>query len=152
MKNVKITPMDAEGLNQECIADKMRLLNRVITSLYDDALRPVGMTVSQMNIMVVVAKYGQASPTQVGDWLQMEKSTLSRNADRLRKQGWLEVIPGDHGRSIRLQLTANGQVILEKGRPLWRQTQRKARSLLGARGVKEVMRMGNTVRLKPFQR
>ena len=152
MKNVKITPMDAEGLNQECIADKMRLLNRVITSLYDDALRPVGITTSQMNILVVVAKYGQPSPTQVGDWLQMEKSTLSRNVDRLRKQGWLETIHGDHGRSIQLELTAKGQTVLAKGLPFWRQAQQKAQSLLGARGVKEVMRMGNTVRSQQIEK
>ena len=148
MKNLKITQAKADALNQECIADKMRLLNRVITSLYDSALRPVGITTSQMNILVVVAKYGQAGPTEVGDWLQMEKSTLSRNVDRLRKQGWLEAIPGDHGRSIKLALTAKGHAVLEKGLPLWKQAQRKARSMLGERGIKEVMRMGNKVRLE----
>ena len=148
MKNVKITTRDADALNQECIADKMRLLNRVITSLYDDALRPVGLTTSQMNIMVVVAKYGQARPIQVGDWLRMEKSTLSRNVNRIRKQGWLRAVPGDHGRSIQFELTAKGQMILKKGLPLWRHAQQKARALLGDHGVKEVMRMGNSVRQK----
>ena len=152
MKNIKITRTDADALNQECIADKMRLLNRVITSLYDDALRPVGLTTSQMNIMVVVAKYGLARPTQVGDWLRMEKSTLSRNLDRVRKQGWLRTVPGDHGRSIQLELTAKGQMILKKGLPLWRHGQQKARTLLGGHGVKEVMRMGNTVRQKSLYR
>ena len=149
MRNIRITQSEAHGLNQECIADKMRLLNRVITSLYDDALRTVGITTSQMNIMVVVAKYGQGSPTEVGDWLQMEKSTLSRNVDRLKNQGWIEAIRGDQGRAIQLALTSKGETVLEKGLPLWRQAQRKARSLLGERGIKEVMRMGNKIRLEP---
>ena len=48
------------------IADKLRLLNRVITNLYDENLREAGITTAQMNILTVVAKYGTASPGQVG--------------------------------------------------------------------------------------
>ncbi len=148
MKNFKTTQSIASLLNQECIADKVRLLNRVITNMYDDALRPLGITTSQMNIMVVVAKYGEASPKQVGEWLHMEKSTISRNVDRMQKQGWLEVSSGESGRSHQFKLSGKGAVILKKGLPLWEQAQWKAKDLLGNSGVREVMRIGNTLRLK----
>ena len=146
-KPTSITPEQATELNQACIADKFKLLNRVITNLYDDALRPVGITTSQMNILVVTAKYGEASPNQVATWLHMEKSTLSRNVRLLRNTGWIETIPGI-GRSHKLRVTSKGTEILNEGLPLWEQAQRKARSILGDEGVKEVMRVADAVRME----
>ena len=49
----------------ECIAVRMRMLNRVITNIYDDALRPLDLKVSQMNILVAAAKMGMARPLEV---------------------------------------------------------------------------------------
>ena len=146
MALTRITPGNADRLNQECIADKLRLLNRVITNLYDEALRPAGITTSQMNILVVVAKYHTATPGQVGQWLHMEKSTLSRSLDRLRKQGLLVVTATGRGRAHELRLTAGGTRALKEGLPHWRRVQREAQSLLGEGGVKEVMRIVANVR------
>ena len=141
-----ITAREARSLNTACIADKMRLLNRVITNLYDDALRPLGITTSQMNILVVVARYGTASASQVGQWLEMERSTLSRNFDRLRKQGWLLAIPEGPGLAHRLRLTSKGTRILRKALPSWERAQDQARALLGDRGVGEIVELANEYR------
>ena len=141
-----ISPTEASQLNQACMADKFRLLNRVITQLYDEALRPTGMTTSQMNILVVVAKYGEASPQQVGEWLHMEKSTLSRNVRRLGQNGWLRVLESDKGRTHILKLTSKGSRALRKGLPLWESAQREAQAILGKTGVEEIMRVAETVR------
>ena len=76
---------------RDCIAVRMRMLNRVITNLYDEALRPLGVKVSQMNILVATAKLVLARPAQVCEILQLDTSTLSRNVERMRARGWLEV-------------------------------------------------------------
>lgn len=146
MQETKLTTGNASALNQECIADKLRLLHRVITNLYDERLRPAGITASQMNIMVVVAKYGSANPSQVGRWLHMEKSTLSRNLKLLRGQGLIEARRSSGSRSMELRNTVNGERVLRRGLPLWRKAQREAKSLLGEGGVKEVMRVANILR------
>ena len=142
----KISPPEASQLNQACIADKLRLLNRVITQLYDETLRPTGMTTSQMNILVVVAKYGEASPHQVGDWLHMEKSTLSRNVRRLQKNGWVTIAQSNKGRTHSLKLTSKGSRTLQKGLPLWESAQKEAEAILGKMGIQEIMRVAGTVR------
>ena len=142
----KISQQEASQLNQACIADKFRLLNRIITQLYDEALRPTGMTTSQMNILVVVAKYGEASPHQVGEWLHMEKSTLSRNVRRLEQNGWLTIQAADSGRSHSLKLTTTGNRALQKGLPLWESAQQEAQALMGKTGVEEIMRVAGKVR------
>src|SRR6266536_2842257 len=81
-----------DAIARNCVAVRLRLLNRVITNLYDDALRPLGLKVSQMNILVVAARLGVASPSQVCRILKMDLSTLSRNLERLRARGWIESV------------------------------------------------------------
>ena len=52
---------------RDCIAVRLRLVNRVITSVYDEALRPLGLKASQMNILVVAAKLGVARPAEAAE-------------------------------------------------------------------------------------
>jgi len=77
---------------QDCIADRMRLLNRVVTKIYDDALRSLGIRTSQLNILVVTALLGLARPAEICDQLKIDVSTVSRNVDRMRARGWIEVV------------------------------------------------------------
>ncbi len=141
-----ISPTEASQLNQACIADKFRLLNRIITKLYDDALRTIGLTITQMNKLIVAAQNREASPHQVGDWLHMEKSTLSSNVRRLKQNGWLTIQPAETGRTHTLKLTPKGSRILQKGLPLWESAQREAQAILGKTGIEEIMRIAGTVR------
>ena len=141
-----ISSTQASQLNQACIADKLRLLNRFITRLYDEALRPTGMTTSQMNILVVVAKYGEATPHQVVDWLHMEKSTLSRNVRRLQQNGWLVIRPAKKGNPHSLKLTLKGNRALQRGLPLWESAQEEAKAILGKTGLQEILRVAGAVR------
>src|SRR5579884_3343359 len=59
-----------DTISRTCIAVRLRLLNRVVTNLYDEALRPLGLKVSQLNILIVTARLGLARPAQVCDILQ----------------------------------------------------------------------------------
>ena len=43
----KVRTTSIETISKTCIAVRLRLLNRVITNFYDDALRPLGLKVSQ---------------------------------------------------------------------------------------------------------
>jgi DNA-binding MarR family transcriptional regulator len=118
-----------------CIAMRLRLLNRVVTNLYDDALRPLGLKVSQLNLLVVTAKLGLAQPAKVCDTLQMDTSTLSRNLERMRAKGWLEVVPGKDARTQPFRLTTQGKKLLERAIPAWEEAQRHATELLGGDGI-----------------
>jgi len=115
----------------ECIAVRMRMLNRVVTNIYDDALRPLGVKVSQMNILVAAGKMGTARPAEVCSLLHLDVSTLSRNVDRMKARGWLEVIPDEDRRTQPFRLTKEGHKLLEQAAPAWKKAQRQAKSLLG---------------------
>jgi DNA-binding MarR family transcriptional regulator len=139
----KVTP--AKVLAEECIAVRLRLINRVVTGIYDEAFRPYGLRVSQMNILGVIALLGRASPAQVCQILHLEKSTFSRNAGRMQSKGWLEAVPEETGRAHRLTVTKEGNEILGKAFPAWREAQRKAISLMGEEGVTVVSRIAQTL-------
>jgi DNA-binding MarR family transcriptional regulator len=124
-----------DTIAKTCIAGRLRLLNRVVTSLYDEALRPLGLKVSQLNILIVTAKLGLARPAQVCDILQLDTSTLSRNVKPLQAHGWLEVVPEADGRAQPFRLTAKGTRLIEKAVPAWEEAQRQAVELLGDEGI-----------------
>jgi DNA-binding MarR family transcriptional regulator len=118
-----------------CIAVRLRLLNRVVTNLYDEALRPLGMKASQLNVLVVTAKLGVARPAKVCDLLHLDASTLSRNVERMVAKGWLETVPEEDARTQPFRLTERGKKLLDKAIPAWEQAQEQAAELLGEEGV-----------------
>ncbi|WP_045226795.1 MarR family winged helix-turn-helix transcriptional regulator [Methyloterricola oryzae] len=115
----------------DCIARRVRMLNRRVTNLYDEGLRPLGLKVSQVTILVAAWKMGTARPAAVCDALQMDVSTLSRNVDRMRARGWLETMPDPDGRAQPFGLTAEGRALLEQVLPVWQACQAKALALMG---------------------
>lgn len=129
-------PTTIETIATTCIAGRLRLLNRVVTNLYDDALRPFGVKLSQGNVLAVTAKLGVARPAEVCAILELDTSTLSRTVERMVANGWLEILPDDDGRSHPFRLTDEGKRLMEKAIPAWETAQAEAKKLLGADGLK----------------
>ena len=126
---------------RDCIGLRLRLLNRVVTNLFDEGLRSLGLKMSQLNVLVATAKLGVAHAARVCDILQLDVSTLSRNVERMRAKRWLEVVPADDARTQPFRLTDRGRRILERAIPAWEKAQKKAVQLLGEDGVVMLDRM-----------
>jgi DNA-binding MarR family transcriptional regulator len=135
----------ADLIAGECLAVRVRLLNRTITGIYDEALRPLRLTVGQLNILVAVAKLGPVSPGEVARRLNMEKSTFSRNVDRMRAHEWIVVSPGESGRHQMLGISPKGRKLLEKAVPHWTVAQARAKAVLGQRGARSIHRVADAV-------
>ena len=131
----------AEEIARDCIAVRLRALNRAVSALYDEALRPHGLRVGQLNLLVAIARMGVARPSDVCRVLQMDKSTLSRDVEVMRRNGWLEVDDSAGGRARPLRVTAEGQALLEAVLPAWRRAQEKAEALLGEPGAAAIARV-----------
>lgn len=121
----------AREIGRECLAVRVRLLNRTITRLYDTALRPHGITVAQLNLLSSIANMQPVASGRLADVLSMEISTLSRNARLMETDGWITIARAARGNGRVLSLTeAGGEKLLEL-QPAWRTAQREARELLG---------------------
>jgi len=123
--------ISAAFIAQECLAGRLRLLTRAVTKLYNQALRPHGLTISQMSILVAVSHLGLVNQQAVCQALHLDKSTLSRDLARMRAQGWIDAALGADGRVTHLRITPAGRARLEQAFPAWQQAQEKARVLLG---------------------
>jgi DNA-binding MarR family transcriptional regulator len=120
---------------RECIANQLRMLNRVVTGVFDNEFRPLKLTASQMVILALTAKRGRLRAAELGRALQMDASTLSRNIERIRIRGWLEESPTEDQRSRPFRLTASGEKILRDAIRAWERAQANAVRLLGREGV-----------------
>ena len=132
----KAQKLSVELIAEQCIAVRLRLLTRAVTKLYNDALRSFGITISQMNILVAVSHMGEAA--RQGDVcraLLLDKSTLSRDVERMHARGWLRMIPGEDRRSELLRITPAGERLLERTFPAWSRAQEQAKELLGEKDL-----------------
>ncbi len=128
-------PTEADIIAGHCLASRTRALNRVITGIYNDALRSFGISGSQLDILVMAAKLDEASPSRLCRALTLDPSTLSRNTKRLRAKGWLEILPATDGRTQPFTVTREGRAMIERAFPAWRGAQEKARGVLGREGT-----------------
>ena len=131
----KVIP-DAAEVIRDCIVTRLRMASRVITKVYDDALRPLGLKVTQLSMLVVAEDRGLIRQSEVGAELQLDDSTLSRNLELMRTKGWLEKVSADDARVHSYRLTEEGKTLLDKAIPVWRRAQGEAKRLLGDAGVR----------------
>jgi DNA-binding MarR family transcriptional regulator len=142
----KQTAETAKAIATDCIAIRVRFVNRVITNLYERALKPLDIKISQASILVLLSVRDESSPTDIGRILQMEKSTVSRNVGRMRKKGWLEVTNREEGLLQSIKVTPKGRKLLAAFHAKWATAQKAAGELLGEEGVHSVRKLYETLR------
>ncbi len=132
-----------ETISEECLIVRARMISRTLSAIYDTALRPLGVKASQLNILVVTGKLGVATPGEVGCILHLEASTVSRNVDRMRKQGWLDDEADPDGRATPFRLSASGRRLVASAWPAWQRAQEEAREVLGKTGADDLSRIAD---------
>ena len=121
---------EARGVVATCLGYQTRKLARAVTRLYNDRLRPLGLNLTEMNLLAAIAAQGSVQPARLGRAMALEKSTLSRNSSRLVERGWVEVRDHPDGRGVLLTVTARGNQMLLRAVPVWKQAQQQAQSLV----------------------
>ena len=130
----------AQTIARECIALRVRRLSRSVTRIFDDALRPHGVTTAQLNMLVAIVLAGGMRPSELSRALDLEKSTVTRNLERMRASGWIRTAPADGGRRVEV-LTA-GRALLENALPAWATAQALATRQVGASLAAAVAKLG----------
>ena len=115
-------------IGDECLVMRARRLARRLTRMYDEELRVLGIASAQLNLLVTIGAAGPLRASDIGERLDIEKSTLSRTLARLQAQGFIEAEKDQH-----LRLTAAGERILGDARPAWQRAQSRAARALGRR-------------------
>ena len=103
-----------------CAAFSLRKTARVVTQLYDEALREAGLRSTQFTVLVTIAK---SQPATVGDLAAltlMDPTTMTRHLSLLKAEGLVEVAPRGQRRAKLVRLTPKGEKALVRATPVWR--------------------------------
>lgn len=126
---------------ENCLMTRTRRISRVVTSLFDHALRPHGLSSSQFSLLVLIARMNGASRAEIGRANHQERSTSTRNLQLVLDQGWAEEITPEKGRSRPIKISKAGRELLAQAAPAWRAAQVKAKQLLGVGGASAIVKV-----------
>jgi len=121
----------ADTTANACIATRVRQLSRIVTRVYDDAMRPLGITASQFTLLTQLASRDGITAVEIGGDLDIEKSTLSRNLKRMLALALITMDPPAGRRGRGLHLTPKGQSVIKEAYPVWLSAQQRAVSFMG---------------------
>ncbi|HWT39603.1 MAG TPA: MarR family transcriptional regulator [Paraburkholderia sp.] len=125
---------------RNCLLTRARQISRVLTSVYDDTLRPFGIVAPQFSLLVLIAEFGPISRSDLGRKNHHDRSTLTRNLQPLIAQGWVdEGVPARDGRSRPLSLTREGKALLDSAASAWSAAQSHATRLIGESGAHDLL-------------
>lgn len=133
----------AARIMDECTAYRLRIINRAISKLYDDALRPFELRIAQLNTLVVVMQTQGLTPNELSVRMHMDASTVSRNVERMCNSGWLKLADIDDARSHEIQITEKGMKLIADVAPAWEAAQQEAEEMLGVSIGKAIARGAN---------
>jgi DNA-binding MarR family transcriptional regulator len=140
MTNGPIVRIDDSVLTQA------RLLSRSVTEIFDDTLRPFGISSAQFVLLSVISQTGPITRSQIARLQHLDKSTLTRNLKKMLSEGWVEEVRENaDGRSRPIALTAAGKELLVNGQPAWLEAQALTKELLGKDGAMALISIADRV-------
>ena len=124
-----------------CGCANVRRAARVITRLYDAALRPGGLGAAQFSLLQALHTAPGMSQKQLASLLEIDSTTLTRTLALLRRAGWLRSTAADDRRALRLALTPAGKRAYLRALPHWERAQQEFIQALGMENWNRLMEL-----------
>ena len=118
-----------------CSSFKLRQLSRRVSQHFDRVVGAAGLKTTQYSLLTHVMQLQPVRPGDLAADMEMDASTLTRNLQPLIAQGWVEVGPGDDGRSRFVTLTAAGRDKRAEAQREWKRAQLAFNDHLGEERV-----------------
>lgn len=115
-----------------CASANLRRAARLVTQLYEESLRPAGITGPQFTLLQALKLAPGSSQKWLAELLGTDSTTLTRTLALMRKRGWLNSQPAKDRRALRLGLSAAGEREYERALPYWQSAQRRLKDALGS--------------------
>jgi DNA-binding MarR family transcriptional regulator len=136
-----------------CACGRLRRATRALTQLYDDAMAPAGLRVTQFSLLRTLARDGPLRISELAERQLLDRTALSRNLDPLVEHGYIEVMRGDDARTREVALTRTGKAALKSAEPCWAQAQKAVAKRLGAEKLESLIAtLGELESLHPSNR
>jgi DNA-binding MarR family transcriptional regulator len=129
-----VEPQQQRLFDLPCACQNLRRVTRMVTRLYDQELRKVGLEITHFGLLTALALTGEANQKRLSAGFAMDSTTLTRTLGLLRKQGWIRVRRGKDKRERLFRLTREGQRQLALAQPCWERAEQRLRQELGNEG------------------
>jgi DNA-binding MarR family transcriptional regulator len=127
-------------VRDHCLCLHTQRAARSLARIFDEALRPSGLTNGQFSLLMALNRPFPAGMKGLATLLAMDRTTLTAALKPLERRGWIgiSVDPKDK-RGRLLRLTPEGQRVLASAVPIWERTHE---------GVERQLPGGNADRLR----
>ncbi|MFJ7977822.1 MarR family winged helix-turn-helix transcriptional regulator [Peribacillus sp. NPDC096379] len=86
-------------------------ISRLFTKKLNEQLLQYGLFHSQWSIVYFLKTKGPSTLVEIGEYLNVEKPTITRTVQRLNEGGFIQQVPGKDRRVKRIQLTEAGEEV-----------------------------------------
>jgi DNA-binding MarR family transcriptional regulator len=114
-----------------CTNFKLRQLTRRVSRHYDRIVGAAGLKTTQYSLLAHIVALGPVRPGELAQRMDMDASTLTRNLQPLVAHGWVEVGPGDDGRTRFVAATPSGLAKRSEAQREWKRAQLALADRLG---------------------
>jgi DNA-binding MarR family transcriptional regulator len=128
-----------------CLCSSFRRTARALSQVYEEAMRPTGLRITQFTILQTLARTGEVKQGRLGEILVMDSTSLTRTLRIMLQQGWIAERRGEDQRERWLKLSKAGEAKLKIATATWEKVQARLQAKLGEAGWKNVMQWTNQV-------
>ncbi len=114
-----------------CFCTNARRAALALTAVYDEALAPHGLKVTQFSLLRAVARHGRPNLTALASATGLDRSTLGRNLRVLEGLGLVRLGPGDDQRDRVVALSPRGAARVREASRTWARLQESLAAALG---------------------
>jgi len=124
-----------------CSSYKLRQLSRRVSQHFDHVIGAEGLKTTQYSLLSHLSRLEPVRPGELATEMEMDASTLTRNLQPLVREGWVEIGPGDDGRSRLVSLTDAGRAKRAETKRAWKRAQVEFNAVIGEQRVAQLHRL-----------
>jgi len=122
-----------------CACGRLRRATRALTQLYDDAMAPAGLRVTQFSLLRTLARDGPLKISELAARQLLDRTALSRNLDPLVELGHVEIVRGRDARTREVAISRKGVAALRAAEPCWMRAQKEVARSIGPERLKALI-------------
>ncbi len=135
----RLTRETVAEIGDVCACYNLRRATRLVTQVFDDAIRPSGIRVTQFTLLSAICGLEPVTVGRLATATGMDRTTLTRNLQLLERKGLARAHPGEDQRERRVSLTDRGHEALARALPYWQAAQAKLAKRLGRGPLEELV-------------
>lgn len=128
-----------------CLCFNIRKASRIITQVYEDSLRELGYTPSQIMILSGIRDLHSTTINELARALCTDRTTVSRNLRPLMKDGLIKPCDCADRRAKAVMLTEKGSAVFEEAAGIWYRQHQKISKAVGAQRMAKFLKEVNDI-------